>query len=173
MPKKLALVISGAVSLGSYEAGVMYELLEAIAQRNELLKSDFPELYIKERVVIDVITGASAGAMTAGILSQQLYYGGAHLRNPYDNPLFNAWVKKVNIDELLNVECKNHKYSLLSSAVVDDIGATFIADNPGDVMDRHPAASDTLRIGLAMANLNGFSQEIRGKKESFAIEVMR
>ena len=168
MPKKLALVISGAVSLGSYEAGVMYELLEAIAQRNELLKSDFPELYIKERVVIDVITGASAGAMTAGILSQQLYYGGAHLRNPYDNPLFNAWVKKVNIDELLNVECKNHKYSLLSSAVVDDIGATFIADNPGDVMDRHPAASDTLRIGLAMANLNGFSQEIRGKKESFA-----
>lgn len=31
MPKKLAVVISGAVSLGSYEAGVMYEVLEAIA----------------------------------------------------------------------------------------------------------------------------------------------
>ena len=168
MPKKLAIVISGAVSLGSYEAGVMYELLEAIALRNELLKSDFPELYAKERVIIDVITGASAGAMTAGILSQQLYYGGGHLRNPYDNPLFNAWVKKINIDELLDVDCRDHKYSLLSSAVVDDIGATFISDNPGDVLDRHPAASDTLRIGLAMANLNGFSQEIRGKKQSFA-----
>lgn len=25
MPKKLAVVISGAISLGSYEAGVMYE----------------------------------------------------------------------------------------------------------------------------------------------------
>lgn len=168
MPKKLAIVISGAVSLGSYEAGVMYELLEAIALRNELLKSDFPELYAKERVIIDVITGASAGAMTAGILSQQLYYGGGHLRNPYDNPLFNAWVKKINIDELLDVDCRDHKYSLLSSAVVDDIGATFISDNPGYVLDRHPAASDTLRIGLAMANLNGFSQEIRGEKESFA-----
>ncbi len=34
MAKKLAVVISGAVSLGSYEAGVMYEILEAIARHN-------------------------------------------------------------------------------------------------------------------------------------------
>ena len=36
MTRKLAIAISGAVSLGSYEAGVMYEVLEAIA--NEKLK---------------------------------------------------------------------------------------------------------------------------------------
>ncbi|WP_255801655.1 hypothetical protein [Acaryochloris sp. 'Moss Beach'] len=35
MAKKLAVVISGAVSLGSYEAGVIYEVLEAIAFNNE------------------------------------------------------------------------------------------------------------------------------------------
>ena len=64
MPRKLAIVISGAVSLGSYEAGVMYELLEAIALHNESVGSDHPD-----RVEIDVITGASAGAMTAAILS--------------------------------------------------------------------------------------------------------
>lgn len=156
MTKKLAIVISGAVSLGSYEAGVMYELLEAIAHHNEALQADDPQ-----RVIIDVITGASAGAMTAGILSQQLYYGGSHLRDPYNNPLFNSWVKRVNIDELLNVKQKNHKYSLLSSDVVDDIGAIYIQENPGNSMNRHPAASDTLRIGLAMSNLNGFPQEIQ------------
>ena len=104
MAKKLAIVISGAVSLGSYEAGVMYELLEAIAVRNEQLEKQHPD-----RVEIDVITGASAGAMTAAILSQQLYFGGSQLRDPYKNPLFNAWVKQVNIDGLLKVERKNHK----------------------------------------------------------------
>jgi len=163
MTRKLAIVISGAVSLGSYEAGVMYELLEAIALRNELLETDHPD-----RVVIDVITGASAGAMTAAILSQQLYYGGSRLRDPYNNPLFNAWVKKVDIDGLLKVERKNHKYSFLSSAVVDDIGMTYLPDDPGNAMDRHPTAADSLRIGLAMSNHNGFSQEIAGEKESFA-----
>jgi hypothetical protein len=168
MARKLAIVISGAVSLGSYEAGVMYELLEAIALHNEFLQEEHPERYEQDRVIIDVITGASAGAMTAAILSQQLYYGGDRLRDPYDNPLFNAWVMKVNIDSLLKVPRKHHKYSLLSSAVVDDIGEEYIPDDPGDVLNGHPAASDSLRIGLAMANLNGFSQEIVGEKESFA-----
>ena len=32
MPKKLAIVIIGAVSFGSYEAGVMDEIIEAIAR---------------------------------------------------------------------------------------------------------------------------------------------
>jgi hypothetical protein len=163
MSRKLAIVISGAVSLGSYEAGVMYELLEAIALRNEMLDIDHPE-----RVEIDVITGASAGAMTAAILSQQIYYGGSQLRKPYDNPLFNAWVKKVNIDSLLKVKPKFHKYSLLSSAVVDEIGETYLPDDPGNVMDCHPTAADSMRLGLAMSNLNGFSQEIAGEKDSFA-----
>jgi hypothetical protein len=34
MPKKLAPTIAGAVSLGSYEAGVLYEVLDAIDQHN-------------------------------------------------------------------------------------------------------------------------------------------
>ena len=163
MPKKLAIVISGAVSLGSYEAGVMYELLEALAIHNEMLEDTHPD-----RVIIDVITGASAGAMTAAILSQQIYFGGHRLRKAYSNPLFDAWVTRVEIDDLLKVDSANHKYSLLSSAVVDDIGKEFIPDVPAGEMDPHPAASDTLQLGLAMSNLNGFSQEIPGQKDSFA-----
>ncbi|MFN9672094.1 MAG: hypothetical protein ACK552_05795 [Microcystis sp.] len=38
MSKKLAVVISGAVSLGSFEAGVIYEVLEAIARHNESVR---------------------------------------------------------------------------------------------------------------------------------------
>jgi len=35
MSQKLAIAISGAVSLGSFESGVMYEIIEAIAQHNQ------------------------------------------------------------------------------------------------------------------------------------------
>ena len=166
MPRKLAIVISGAVSLGSYEAGVMYELLEAIALHNESVGSDHPD-----RVEIDVITGASAGAMTAAILSQQLYFGGTRLRHPYEgNPLFDAWVKNVSIDELLKVHPDEHRYSLLSSAVIDDIGSQSIPDEPGLALDPHPAAAKSLQVGFAMSNLNGYKQEIpgSGSNESFA-----
>jgi hypothetical protein len=35
MSKRLAITISGAVSLGSYEVGVLYEICEALRQHNE------------------------------------------------------------------------------------------------------------------------------------------
>ncbi|MFO0210364.1 MAG: patatin-like phospholipase family protein, partial [Pseudanabaena sp.] len=82
MSRKLAIAISGAVSLGSYEAGVMYEVLEAIAVHNALPENN------DKRIEIDVITGASAGGMTAGILAQKLLCDGKSLRDPYTNPLY-------------------------------------------------------------------------------------
>lgn len=58
-PQKLAITISGAVSLGSYEAGVLYEIFEALRRHNEhvdVLAGKAP------KVVINVLCGASAGA---------------------------------------------------------------------------------------------------------------
>jgi hypothetical protein len=40
MAKRLAITIAGAVSLGSYEAGVLYELLEAVRLYNEEATSE-------------------------------------------------------------------------------------------------------------------------------------
>jgi len=57
MSQKLAIAISGAVSLGSFESGVMYEIIEAIAQHNQ-----HQETAEDQKIIIDVITGASAGA---------------------------------------------------------------------------------------------------------------
>ncbi|AFZ24335.1 putative esterase of the alpha-beta hydrolase superfamily [Cylindrospermum stagnale PCC 7417] len=158
MPKKLAVVISGAVSLGSYEAGVMYEVLEAIARHNGNAKSN------EERIEIDVITGASAGGMTACILAQHLICGDQapsdnpeqSLRQPYNNPLYNAWVKEVDIRELLQVEEKDQKYSLLQTAVVEEIGKKYLQDEP-KMNQRHPAAASEIHVGIAMSNLSGFN----------------
>ena len=35
MSKKLAITVAGAVSLGSYEAGVLYEVVTAIGEHND------------------------------------------------------------------------------------------------------------------------------------------
>ena len=69
MLKKISITVSGAVSLGSYEAGVMYEIIHAIGQHNKNVGIDSDN-----RVLIDVLTGASAGGMTSTILAQKLMF---------------------------------------------------------------------------------------------------
>lgn len=158
MVKKLAIVISGAVSLGSYEAGVMYEVLEAIAKHNESVENE------EEHIEIDVITGASAGGMTACILAQHLICGDQppqnnptqSLREPYNNPLYNAWVKDVDIRQLLEVDLDNQKFSLLQTSVVEEIGKRYLKDRP-QLNAKHPAAASEIYVGIAMSNLSGYN----------------
>jgi hypothetical protein len=172
MVKKLAIVISGAVSLGSYEAGVTYEVLEAIAQHNE--KTD-AEGRTDERIEIDVITGASAGGMTATILAKALLYHGRSMREAYSNPLYKAWVEDVkmlrdNITDkdpgLLEVDDPDlHKASLLNTELLNRIAEHILPDDFQQssrnypVTTPHPAiskSSQELLVGVAMGNLNGF-----------------
>ena len=53
MAKKLAITISGAVSLGSYESGVIFEVLDALAQHNQWASASNLS---DERIEIDVLT---------------------------------------------------------------------------------------------------------------------
>jgi hypothetical protein len=92
MSKKLAITMAGAVSLGSYEAGVLYEVLDTIQQHNSN-----PATAEDDKILIDVVTGASASGMTATILAEKLLYNADEFAGPYDNPLYNVWVKRVNL----------------------------------------------------------------------------
>lgn len=174
MSKKLSVVISGAVSLGSYEAGVMYEVLEAIARHNEN-----EETTEDNRIEVDVITGASAGGMTASILAQKLLYDDGSLRDPYRNALYKAWVEKVDIVDLLEVADDDQKKSLLQKTVVENIAQELLLDNEllipklleqdsnGEtLLKKHPAVSSTIQIGVAMSNLSGFNYAIQTNQEN-------
>ena len=172
MAKKLAVVISGAVSLGSYEAGVVYEVLEAIAQHNSKVDADGqPE----ERIEIDVITGASAGGMTATILSKALLYHGEAMRDPYANPLYKTWVEEVKMlrsnandpePGLLEIDdVQLHKPSLLNTSLLNSIAERILPDvynqcsKEYPITPPHPAVSTTCQdilVGVALGNLNGF-----------------
>ena len=85
MAKRLAVTVAGAVSLGSYEAGVLYEVLDAIHQHNSN-----PATLPDDQIQIDVFSGAYAGGMTAIILAQKLLYNADEFAGPYDNPVYNC-----------------------------------------------------------------------------------
>jgi Patatin-like phospholipase len=162
MPKRLAVTIAGAVSLGSYEAGVLWEVLDAIAQHN-----DHPETKPEEEVSIDVVTGASAGGMTAVILAQKLLYEGAAFVGPYNNPLYNTWVAGISLKELQDTgPLEDPLLSIFSSDLIEQISIESLIKGRylnGENASRkpHPAAAGELRLGLALTNLNGLAYEYK------------
>jgi len=160
MPQKLAIAISGAVSLGSFESGVMYEIIEAIAQHNQ-----HPETTEDQKILIDVITGASAGAMTAAILAQKLLFEADKLRSPYQNDIYRAWVEESDIHTLLQFrDYDNPDMAILSSGFVQQVGNKYLLSRYNSssppATQRHPAVADNIHLGIALSNLNGFDFKI-------------
>jgi Patatin-like phospholipase len=160
MPKRLAITIAGAVSLGSYEAGVLYEVLDAIHQHN-----DADGVTDDEKILIDVMTGASAGAMTSAIVAQKMLYSAQEFRGPYDNPLYNVWVKRINLDGLLETvneetgEAEPPLRSIFSSNTVEKIAEDTLlgryATGEWPAAITHLAAARSISLGMTLTNLNG------------------
>ena len=159
MTYRVAMAISGAVSLGSYEAGCVYELLNAFKEHNANPQNT--------PIEIDVLTGASAGGMTAAMIAQKLLYDKDALDGEESNVGYEAWVKSVDIDGLLMAfEGDNAKTSLLSNGFIKDIANKLIlnryAATPApQERDPHTASAEFIRLGLAMSNLNGVDYNVQ------------
>jgi len=157
MAKKLAITISGAVSLGCYEAGVLFEVITALDYHNRSADGE-------AKIEIDVLTGASAGGMTAAIAAQKLLFEAEALNDPYDNSLYRAWVKDIDLEGLLKLQAfEDPTHSLFSSNLVEDISKKHLTDRYTSgipvARNKHAAASDTIHLGLALANLNGIDYQ--------------
>lgn len=157
MAKRLAITLSGAVSLGSYEAGVLYEVLYAIGQHNQ--SSQTPE---EEKVYVDVLTGASAGGMSVAVSAQKLLYDADALSDPYANDLYAAWVVDVDIDALLAFQPDEKPgSSIFSSDLIEALSKRYLRtryqNGSATAPKTHPAVGpeNQLRLGLSLSNLNG------------------
>jgi Patatin-like phospholipase len=85
-PQFVTLNCSGGISLGAYMAGVFYELTKEAAKPNS-------------KLVIDIITGASAGAMSATLAAYCLLKG--KVEDDYKNSVFyRAWVEQADIQAI-------------------------------------------------------------------------
>ena len=164
MAKRVAITIAGAVSLGSYEAGVLYELLNAFDTWNRQPDSDE-----SKKIYIDVLTGASAGAMTAAMVAQRLMYdadalGDQAAQSEPTNSLYAAWVKRISLLGLAKMGLKEPKWhSLFSSKLIEDIGhQMLIANTKKSEGKRHSTVQpgQPLRVGFALTNMNGIDYTI-------------
>jgi predicted acylesterase/phospholipase RssA len=170
--KHLAITIAGAVSLGSYEAGATYEIVDAIRQHNEHPETKAKGDYIR----IDVLTGASAGGMTAAILAQKLLFqkdlfvGPDGQSSPYDNPLYKCSVETISLAGLVNTVDKPVPdgdpavLSILSSNLIERMAQNTLAqpDQQGLIHEfggMHNAIDPRrgIRLGLALTNINGLN----------------
>lgn len=175
----LGICMAGAITAGSYTAGVMDYLLETLERwqkqkdENKFAKINgldipYPNTPMYD-VVIDVITGASAGGMCAGIATAMLLEGVNidDLANS-KSKMYRSWIELDDkgeedgtIKKMLNANDLNQKdgiVSLLNSSVLDNI-----ADDAVKVLNQTKApeyVDKDLDIILTIANLRGIKYSI-------------
>jgi hypothetical protein len=98
--------------------------------------------------------------MTAIILAQKLLFSADEFVGPYDNPLYNTWVERISLEGLQATgEDEPALHSLFSSNLVETISKETLcaryAQDPVPPAQRHAAAGDAIRVGVALTNLNG------------------
>lgn len=143
-PVRLVLVMGGGVSLGSYAAGALTEVFYALKETARAAGGRAP-------VQIDVITGASAGAMSAAVFARAL------TADPNDvQRLHEAWVDRISIDELTKREARGFDpLALLSGAAIERI-AKDVLTVPARY-DWRPFCNDPLRFAFTLTNLGGLT----------------
>ena len=149
-PKLITLNCSGGISLGAYMAGVFYELTK------EAVKPD-------SKINIDIITGASAGAMS-GVLAAYCLLESDMTQSFRDNeqqsPLYQAWVEQADIQFI-------DSFSVMTSSFVDGIQATLesFEDSFQKTIEKYRKSSDPIRKTLYNL-LKGFRKSKTSPKES-------
>jgi len=107
--RRLAITIKGGVSLGSYEAGVIAEILNILAYNNKNGQTPWH---------IDAIAGASAGSITAALLARILTGGGPATL------MHDAWVTGISLEALAS-KAKSPN-TILDSDAVSNLADTYL-----------------------------------------------
>ncbi len=166
---ELGLVMAGAVSAGAYTAGVMDFLLEALDLWEQAKAAGRP--VPRHSVRIPVLAGASAGGMTAAVLTAALSGHIPPIHNldltgdvPEGNPLFDCWVRGIDITDFLQLHDldANRVESLLCCARLDVLAKTYMRPRPGATQPR-PYIPESLHVLLTLANLRGTPYRISFK----------
>jgi len=140
---KIALVLSGGVSLGSYTGGAVTELLLALA-RNEA-----------GPVRVHVITGTSAGALNAALAARALAV------NPAIVPwIERAWLDAADAAYLLNPNRKDRR-GALDPTVLEDVSRALVTADAASDDAVSPAFGSPLRVGITLSNLHGIRYDLR------------
>lgn len=163
----LGLVMAGAISAGAYTAGVIDFLIEALDAWQAAKDRGEPGVP-RHNVCVRVVSGASAGGMTAAMLASLAGREIEHVRSlepqgDPDNPLYNAWVRRIDLHRLLalnDLDGGAPLHSLLDATALDDIGReAFTVLRPRSQPRKY--FCEGLKVMLSVANLRGVPYRIR------------
>lgn len=127
VPFQIGLVMAGAVSAGAYTAGVIDFLMEALETWEKKKRAGDPDAPTHQ-VQIKVLTGASAGAITAAVFGSALRDQEYPFRKP--SSLYQTWVDQVDISGLLStgdLDKNPDVRSLLNSDFLESIADKELA----------------------------------------------
>jgi len=172
---EVGLCMAGAVSAGAYTAGVLDLLIEALdafeaekARRREAGEAPL------HSVRLTVLGGASAGGMCAALGAMfcdaefDPVTPQADARTREANPLYDAWVRQIDIRHLLGQRDLGDGTlrSALDCTVLDEIVSGLIARREG--MRTRPRAwlPERLEVLLTLANLSGVPYALRFRGSS-------
>jgi predicted acylesterase/phospholipase RssA len=154
---RLGINMAGAVSAGSYTAGVLDFLTEALDEWEAAKQRG--DSVPRHDISLEVFSGASAGGMCAAIASVMLQSKFDHIHDTSKvgttNTFYESWVNKIDITELLKTQDLQQGgpvYSLLDCTIIDEIAKFALV--PGAVIPRK-YVSPHLTLFLTLTNLAG------------------
>ncbi len=139
---RLAVCSSGAVALGAFEAGVLSQLY---ADTFELRGGAFD-------VNIDVVAGASAGAVTGVILTQAI--AATEPPTSLTARMQALWVQGLSLTKLLG-STANQSNSLFDPASIDSLASHTILDDATMRKNGGSSAPVKVTLSIAITNLDG------------------
>lgn len=160
---EIGLVLAGAVSAGAYTAGVLDFLFQAL-DRWHLAKREGRDVP-RHKVVLRIITGASAGGINGAIAAAACRHRFPHGPDA-GNPFYATWVKGLDIAKLLDAGDLHEGAplkSLLNCGPLQELATEavgFQGAGPPDDGARDWLA-DGFRLVLTLTNIAGVPYAVR------------
>ncbi len=177
---RIGICMAGAVSAGAYTAGVIDYLIEALENWQKAKDLNLPGVP-KHDVKIEVLTGASAGGMTAAITACAVQQKFPHINQDNyrtsentENPIYDAWVNLTETEDLSMMDQmladddirgnKAHEVkSIFDSGFIERVASRIIDTSVKDPEVKRPYIADDLEILTTQTNLKGFNYELEFK----------
>lgn len=165
---RLGLAMAGAVSAGAYAAGAVDFLIEAL-EAWEGARAAAPERVPAHRVVLQAVSGTSAGGMAAALATLALARGGpptsdgAGRMRAFLPELYDAFVTAPRLVDdgagggllgVADLRPGRPLASLLDATLLDEVAERCLAASAGPRALR-PYLADPLHVFLTLGNLEG------------------
>lgn len=148
----IAVTLPGEGALGTFEAGAMSALIVA-AQAGDALD-------------VDILTGASSGALTSVIAAAALLTG----RDPIE-PLRRAWVTEPSLDSLRDAQVRAPLSLQRARSVGHSALAGMLLDGVGREGGRKPRMSKVM-VECALTCLRGYTYPLPGGRDVAATSYL-